>query len=80
MARRQIYEYPGEILWQSRDREWYLDNDPEGINKKICHIWSHSYGRVFISILLYDKLQIIFKIEWIGFIEGKAKYMGQVNN
>ena len=37
MARRQIYEYPGEILWQSRDREWYLDNDPEGINKKICH-------------------------------------------
>lgn len=39
MARRQIYEYPGEILWQSRDLEWYLDNDPEGINKKICHFF-----------------------------------------
>lgn len=38
MARRQIYEYPGEILWQSRDREWYLDNDPEGINKAIINL------------------------------------------
>ena len=38
MARRQIYEYPGEILWQSRDLEWYLDNDPEGINKAIINL------------------------------------------
>lgn len=32
MARIRIYEYPGELLWHSREHNWYLDNDPSGIN------------------------------------------------
>ena len=36
MAKRQIFEYPGEILWYSRDIDWYLENDPYGLNKEIC--------------------------------------------
>lgn len=32
MARIRIYEYPGELLWRSREHNWYLDNDPSWIN------------------------------------------------
>lgn len=32
MARIRIYEYPGELLWHSREHNWYLDNDPSMIN------------------------------------------------
>lgn len=36
MAKMNIYEYPGELLWQGRDLQWYLDNDPQGLNKGLA--------------------------------------------
>lgn len=38
MAKRQIYEYPGELLWQERELDWYLENDPDGINIAIINL------------------------------------------
>lgn len=34
MEQRQIHEYPGELLWHKRGLDWYLDNDPQKLNKE----------------------------------------------
>ena len=38
MAKIQIYEYPGRILWHERELDWYLKNDPDGINIAIANL------------------------------------------
>ena len=42
MAKRQIFEYPGEILWYSRDIDWYLENE-----EWMEHVTSGAYQKYY---------------------------------
>lgn len=37
MAQRQIYEYPGELLWSNKSMDWYLNNDPNGLHNDMAN-------------------------------------------
>ena len=64
MAKRQIFEYPGEILWYSRDIDWYLENDPYGLNKEICssYINESADNKLHLEQLLNDSYRVAVAI------------------
>ena len=69
MAKRQIFEYPGEILWYSRDIDWYLENDPYGLNKDICsrYIKESADNKLHLEQLLNDSYRVAVAIAARGF-------------